>query len=407
MRILMVSSFLPYPLFSGGHVRLYNIIKELSKKHVITLVCEQREYQTDKDVKEVTKFCKDVITVPRKKQWTVANIMKTGFSPFPFLLVGHSSPEMKEAIKQVIKSSPFDLIHVETFYVMQNLPKTSLPVVLVEHNIEYLVYKRFSNTIPALLRFPLLIDVSKMQYWEEQFWKQADRLVAVSQEDKKMMGRNDVVIVPNGVDVNKLKVENGKLKIKEEEKRILFIGDFKWVQNRDAARWILTEIWPKTQKSKLPLRSEASKSQNSLKLWIVGRNIPESIKNLTNDKDIVFDERADDTVEIFKNATVLLAPVRVGGGTSFKILEAMASGVPVITTSLGATGLGAQDGKEILIADEADTIVEKLTELLSDIELYTKIAKNARKLIEKNFDWRIIVKKLENVYTSTIAKRNV
>ena len=407
MRILMVSSFLPYPLFSGGHVRLYNIIKELSKKHVITLVCEQREYQTDKDVKEVTKFCKDVITVPRKKQWTVANIMKTGFSPFPFLLARHSSPEMKGAIKQVIKSSPFDLIHVETFYVMQNLPKTSLPVVLVEHNIEYLVYKRFSNTIPALLRFPLLIDVSKMQYWEEQFWKQADRLVAVSQEDKKMMGRNDVVIVPNGVDVNKLKVENGKLKIKEEEKRILFIGDFKWVQNRDAARWILTEIWPKTQKSKLPLRSEASKSQNSLKLWIVGRNIPESIKNLTNDKDIVFDERADDTVEIFKNATVLLAPVRVGGGTSFKILEAMASGVPVITTSLGATGLGAQDGKEILIADEADTIVEKLTELLSDIELYTKIAKNARKLIEKNFDWRIIVKKLENVYTSTIAKRNV
>lgn len=402
----MVSSFLPFPLFSGGHVRLYNVIKELSKKHAITLVCEQRVYQTDKDREEVMKFCENVITIPRKKQWTAANVFKTGLSPFPFLIVGHTNNHMKNALSELLRESTFDLIHVETFYVMQNLPETILPVVLIEHNIEYLVYKRFADTLPLILRAPFLIDVQKIKYWEELYWQKTDKLVAVSQEDKKLMKRNDVEVVPNGVDVNKFKVpaslrgeQSSKFKVEQKEKGILFIGDFKWVQNRDTARWILEDIWPKIQDSRFPLRSEASKIQDSIKLWIVGRNIPESIKQLGGE-DIMFDESAGDTVEVFKNATVLLAPIRVGGGTSFKILEAMASGVPVITTKLGASGIGAKDGEEILIADNTDAIVEKLTMVLTDNQQYAKIAKNARKLIEENFDWKIIVKKLEMVYQS-------
>src|SRR6185437_356403 len=136
MRILLVSSYLPYPLFSGGNVRLYNLIKRLSSRHQITLVCEKRAYQSQKDIEQLKKFCENVITVNRRKQWSVENIIKTGFSNSPFLITGHTSSAMQNIIEDQLRQKQFDLIHIETFYVAQNLPETDIPVVLVEHNIE-------------------------------------------------------------------------------------------------------------------------------------------------------------------------------------------------------------------------------------------------------------------------------
>ena len=139
MKILMISSYLPFPLRSGGEIRLYNLIKNISEEHDITLICEKRDYQTEDDISEVKKICKKVITVSRKKQWSTRNIIKAGFSADPFLIVGHTSDEFKLAIRDELVRESYDLIHVETFYVYQNLPKVSIPVVLVEHNVEYLV----------------------------------------------------------------------------------------------------------------------------------------------------------------------------------------------------------------------------------------------------------------------------
>src|SRR5579883_2521258 len=102
MRILIISSYLPYPLTNGGHIRLYNLIKALSKKHKITLICEKRGFQTDKDVEEVEKLCEEVFTVDRKKQWTWQNIAKAGTSTYPFLMIGHTLPEMKAKIVEVM-----------------------------------------------------------------------------------------------------------------------------------------------------------------------------------------------------------------------------------------------------------------------------------------------------------------
>ena len=210
MKILMVSSYLPYPLFSGGHIRLYNIIKNLSGNHQITLVCEKRAYQNEQDVAEVGKFCKKIITVDRKKQWTLKNIFKTGFSKYPFLVTGHTHSQMKREIKKILEKENFDLIHVETFYVMQNLPnKISIPVVLTEHNIEYLVYKRFRDEAPFYIKPLLDIDILKLKKIEEGNWRKADVAIAVSLEDKKVIEdvNDKVFIVPNGVDLNNFKFQ--------------------------------------------------------------------------------------------------------------------------------------------------------------------------------------------------------
>ena len=100
MNILMVSSYLPFPLLSGGNIRLYNLLKLLSRKHKITLICEKRPNQTEADVREVEKICEKVITVKRNKQWSVKNIVKTGFSLSPFIITGHQSKEMTKVIEK-------------------------------------------------------------------------------------------------------------------------------------------------------------------------------------------------------------------------------------------------------------------------------------------------------------------
>ncbi len=305
MKILMVSSFLPYPLFSGGQVRLFNLIKELSARHEITLICEKRENQTAEDENELGKICKKIITVKRKKQWSMRNILKTAFSSNSFLVTGHTNIEMQNKIKEELEREKYDLIHVETYYIMQNLPSAlSIPVVLAEHNIEYQVYKKYVDQGSLFLKPLLSLDVAKIQKEEESFWKKADKLIAVSGDDKNAMEKKGLmpVIVANGVDTEKFSFKL-ELRIKKQElRRILFIGDFKWLQNRDAVKFIVEEIWPKIISN---FKFQISNSQ--LKLWIVGREIPDSIKNLTNDQDIIFDEEgsARPTEELFQEADIL------------------------------------------------------------------------------------------------------
>ncbi len=398
MSILLISSYLPYPLFSGGHIRLYNLIKELSRKHKITLVCEKRGYQGDAEVSELKKFCKKIITIPRKKQWSLGNIARTGLSSSSFLITGHTSPEMQKEIKRELNESQFDLIHVETSYVMQNIPKTGIPLVLVEHNIEYLVYKRFADNASLVFRPLLYIDIFKLKLWEENMWRRAAKLIAVSEIEKEIMGkvRKDVVVVSNGVDTTKFKTKNEKLKT-DTEKRILFIGEFKWIQNRDAIEWIIKEIWPKFKAEYIPRMTDSG-----IKLWIVGRNIPLQIRKLTNDKSIIFDEDAPkETEKIYEKADLLIAPIRVGGGTSYKILESMACGVPVITTLLG-NAINAKENEEIVIAKDANEFVLKIKKLLGDKDFYSNISLNARKLVEEKFNWEKISQDLNSVYESVV-----
>ncbi|HSW98136.1 MAG TPA: glycosyltransferase family 4 protein [Candidatus Saccharimonadales bacterium] len=394
MKILVVSSYLPYPLHSGGHVRLYNILKHLSRHHEIILVCEKRSNQSEVDVQAVGKFCKEIYTYPRKRQWSISTILKTGFSSYPFLIVGHTNPAMKEKISQILQKEKIDIIHVETSYIMQNVPVTSVPIVLVEHNIEYFVYERFVQKAPVFLRPLLHIDVKKLKKWEQQFWQRATKLIAVSEEEKQEMKRSDVVVIPNGVDLEAFPYILPEEKYKQTERNILFIGNFKWLQNRDTVRFILKEVWGK-------IKSESGILNHELKLWIVGKHIPDSIQQLVLDQTVIFDENASDkTSDIFKNAFILLTPIRIGGGTSFKIIEAMASGVPVITSTLGAQGLVSHGGKEVIMSNTSEEIRSSLLDLLRDKKKYKELSQNARNLVEKQYNWKSITEKLEGVYKS-------
>lgn len=434
-------------------MRLYNLIKELSDEHEITLVCEKRTNQSVQDIKEVEKICKKVITVERKKQWSVGNVLKAGTSQHSFLVTGHTHPLMQQKIQEELETNKFDLIHVETYYVMQNLPSyltsfrrksesrldssrittapgsrisplsskrapslrsvrqsgmtdQEIPIVLVEHNIEYKVYEKFLQRVPAFSRLLLSLDVAKIRKEEEMFWKQSSSLVAVSSDDKKVMEAAGFrpAIVSNGVNTDQFQFKKrsayAKASTDKKEKKILFIGDFRWIQNKDSVSFIIKEIWPLIGEKR-----KEKKEKLDIKLWIVGRSIPESIRNLTSDPNVLFDTESSTkpTHEIFQEASVLLAPIRVGGGTSYKILESMSCGTPVVTMQLSADALEAKDVHEIMVGDDASTLADKTLQLLQDEAIYEKISKQGRTFVEKHYTWKEIAKKLDEVYRKVLV----
>jgi glycosyltransferase involved in cell wall biosynthesis len=311
------------------------------------------------------------------------------------LVIRNLSPKEKSAIKEELAKEEYDLIHAETFYVMPHLPETTIPVLLVEQTIEYLVYNHYVNQqAPFFLRPLLRIDVAKLRFWERDFWKKADKVVAVSQADKKEMLKLapglDVGIVPNGVNLEFFKV---KKSWKEKEPRVLFVANFKWLQNVEAAQVLINKVFPNIKKKIA-----------GAKLWIVGQYIPGEITE-EKSKDITVDSLEEDDEEgirnAYYNASVFVSPLRGPGGTRLKHFAAMAAKLPLITTKVGAEGLGAVDGKHLLIEDDPKKLAQRAIEVLSSPKKAEQIAIDARELVKDRFSWEKMSQHLDDIYEET------
>lgn len=389
MKILMLTPYLPYPLLTGGQTRSYNLIKRLSSLgHQITLFCLVKANSERKYVGELEKFCNEVKVFNRsEKPWTLKNILKTGFSFYPFLVIRNWAKGEKGAIERKLRGEKFDLIHAETFYVMPHIPKTNIPILLVEQTIEYLVYRHFADEfkIPAVKQL-LYLDVAKMKFWELKYWQKAKKVVAMSEDDKKSMllqlPHLSVDIVPNGVDSNFF--EEKKFK-RSKSPIILYLGNFTWLQNREAVEVLVDKIWPKIKQKFF-----------DTKLWIIGKDAKGFFANLEAD-DIRVDEVAD-VREAYQQTSVLVAPIYGGGGTRYKYFEAFASSLPVVTTSIGIRGTKVKDGVEVIIRDDPSDIAKAVIELLNDKIRYNKIVENARSMVRKEYDWDPIARKLSLIY---------
>lgn len=389
MKVLMLTPYLPFPLLTGGQTRSYNLIKRLSSLgHEITLFCLVKNNGERRYVGELEKYCKEVRVFNRpEKPWTLTNIIRTGSSFYPFLVIRNWAKGEKDAIKKKLDKEKFDLIHAETFYVMPHIPKTQIPILLVEQTIEYLVYRHFAEESRILALKPLFFfDVSKMKYWELRYWRQAEKVVAMSDEDRKIMvsevPKLDVDIVPNGVDSEYFRVQVVK---RSKSGIILYLGNFTWLQNREAVDILVRRVWPNIKKA-LP----------DAKLWIIGKEAQKFFPNLSREDIRV--EEVEDVREIYQQASVLVAPIYGGGGTRYKNFEAFASGLPVVTTSIGIRGTDAKDGEEVIVRDNPEDIAKAAVEILNNPKLYQKIAEKAKKMVKEKYDWDPIAKKLSNIY---------
>ncbi|MFC1649115.1 glycosyltransferase family 4 protein [Patescibacteria group bacterium] len=396
MKILMLVPFLPNIRTSGGQTRWFNIIKYLSIEHDITLFSLIKDRSEREFIPPLEKYCKKVRVFPRSKTpWTLGNVLKTGFGKYPFLVVRNLSIEEKKAIEEELESEKYDLIHAETFYVMPHIPDTSVPSVLVEQTIEYEVYRHYVlNEAPLMLRPVLMLDVFKLRFWEKFFWKKADVLVAVSPDDKKVMQGLipgvKVDVIPNGVDA---KHYTSKKVSKKSPPRVLYgVSNFEWLQNAEAANYLIEEVWPVVQRKV----SEA-------KLWFAGRKIPQHIVNLSKERDdIEITESIPDSRDAYLGATVMTAPIYGSGGTRLKILEAMAAGLPVISTPIGVAGLGVKHGRDVLIADSTKSLASHTIDLLMNPKKAKNIGKSGQDFIKDHFDWPSIVKLHDPIYKKAL-----
>jgi polysaccharide biosynthesis protein PslH len=400
MKILMLVPFLPNIRTSGGQTRWYNIIKYLSKDHEITLFSLIKDDNEKQFIPELEKYCKKVCVFKRPKSpWTLRNILLTGFSWYPFLVMRNFSLEEKKALAKELTEYEYDVIHAETFYVFPHIPaKTSVPSILVEQTIEYQVYLHYViHEAPFYLKPLFLLDVLKLQFWEKYYWKKTDRLVAVSPEDKKIMQELirdiEVDIIPNGVDT-KYYVE--KKVQKKTPPRVLYgVTNFEWLQNLEAVNILLDEVWPKV-----------SKGFPAAKLWLAGRKIPQKFVDLAKKRnDIEITESIDDSRDAYLGSTVMVTPIRGSGGTRLKILEALAAGLPIVSTTVGVAGLDLTNKKHALISDNYDTLVDYTIDLLKDPKRAKEIGNAGQEFVRKHFDWKQIVAMHEGIYRKAIGKR--
>lgn len=384
----MLTPYLPYPLWSGGQIRTYNLLKNLSKKHEITLFSFIRDESEKNYIPKLREYCIDVKVFSKKPPWSLTSLSRSAVTFYPLVVCMYLRKEVNKAIAEAIEKRHFDLIHAETFYVMPNIPTNDIPTILVEQTIEYLVYQHYTKSV-TLLPLQLLMkwDVAKIRYWEKQYWEKATRVVAMSETDQKVMQKLvpslTVDLVPNGVDCNYFTLKESKNQIGQT---VLFVGNFKWLQNREAVSILLHEIWP-IIRQKLP----------SAKLWIVGRFPPESIRKL-NSESILVSENIEDILTAYRKSDVLLAPIYGPGGTRYKILESMATGLPVVTTPTGIEGLGINNEVHALICKDKQELAEQTVRVLTNHDLYLKLAIQGRKLVEDKFNWGKIANSLDRIY---------
>ena len=399
MKVLFLVPFLPNTSMSGGQTRWYNLIKYMSPNHEITLFSLIKDESERKFIPELEKYCKKVRVFKRPKSpWTIRNILLSVFLPFPLLLIRNFSFLERIAVKKELESENYDLIHAEAFYVMPYIPKTNVPSIQVEQTIWHKVYEHHVKTkTPFFVRPLFMLDVYKLKYWEIYFWKKATKLFTVSPDDKVLMEElipgEKVGVIPNGVDVSLYAAKKVK---KLVPPRVMYgVTNFEWLQNVEAVDLLVEEVWPK-------IISEFKDA----KLWIVGRKIPQRILDLAKRDDIEITESIPDARDAYLASTVMVTPIKGSGGTRLKILEALAAGLPIVSTSTGVAGLNLVSGKHALITDKPQELASLTVSLLKNPQKAQEIGEAGRKFVRDNFDWKAIVKLHDPIYKALINGKN-
>ena len=388
MKVLFLTYDIPYPLISGGKIRAYYLIKNLAKNHQITLFSYYRDEEQKQYIPELKKYCQEIFLFKRRPPWSWQNILRWMTRILPFPSATYYSQELEKALVKELKAGGYDLVHFESFYPALYLPlakKLGAKTLMGNENVEWQIYNRFAERKFFFLKWFLKLEVLRMRCYEEKLWKQADINITLSKNDAEVIGKvskRKCPVIPNGVDVNSFKT----VKPSGEGKTIIFVGTLIYQANNDAMKYFLKEIYP-----------EIKRQTPGVKFILVSWHKPEWLEKYLTDSSIKFIQDKETPVgDFFAKADVLVAPMRIASGTRIKILEAMAAGLPVVTTSLGIEGIEAKE--EVVIADEPEDFANEVVKLLGDKKRRQELGKTGRALVEKLYDWEKISQELDKIY---------
>lgn len=402
MNILIVCRELPYPPDAGYKIRTFNLIKGISKRNSISLVCYEGSETQEGYVREMKEYCEFVKLVKREDKSKIKQLpglAKDLISGLPWYVKYSKSREMQHAIFEIAESRDFHIVHIDDPYMAANLDqvlKAGVRKSVTFHNIESISYKRISKIEKNLYhKIRDFLNWLPMQRWETRIAERFDLSIVMSSVDLQILkSKNEklrIAVIPNGVDTHSLR----PLAFSDQKYNISFVGAMDYPPNRDAVLYFYRQVLPLIRE-RLP----------KTKFFIVGRRPATETLKLGIDRSVVLTGYVEDVIPYYQKSSVMVVPLRAGGGTRLKILEAMALGRPVVSTTIGCEGLNVIDGEHLLIADDPDQFADKTIRLLLDQELYQRITINGRKLVEDQYDWDKVAGKLMQVYTEMVEPQD-
>lgn len=382
---------MPLPADTGGKIRTLNILKQLAVEFKVHLVCFSFE-ANDKDyVCELEGIGVNVTLVPMTETSFLQKINWLMFHGLPISMVKYHTRSMEQAIQDLIKAKKFDAVHVDHLHMAHYLTCfRKMPCMLDEHNIEYKILQRCAQVEKSWPKRVAYQEQSrKMNAFESRMAEQFSCVFTCSTDDRILLnkitnGQVPIYVVPNGVDTKFFQPTSGV----EMEDALVFTGSMDWLPNDDAITYFCQEI--------LPLIWQRAPH---IRLYVVGKSPSVAVKELAaKDKRVIVTGRVDDVRPFIVKSKLFVVPLRVGGGTRLKILEAMAMGKAVVSTSIGAEGIMYTANENISIADTPGDFAQKVVETINNPVLIKTLGNSGRGLVLEQYDWDVVGRQLRHFY---------
>lgn len=396
--ILVLSPWLPWPPHDGARIRIGETLRFLAKRHRVHLMTTLYAPEERDHVAAVGGICAGIETVlvPDGAAARAGRLVKGLWAGVPAVQAYHRNDELAGRIRTVTAERSFDIVHLEFSFLAHYLaalsPGCRAKRILSTHNIESARFGRELQLAPWNARcLALSLDRHWFPSWEQDAVRSVDGIVAVSDHDRQWLERHapgtPIALVPNGVDVDYFQPQPAP-----KVNSVVFTGAMNYPPNVDAVLWFAEAILPRLRQ-RLP----------ELGFTIVGsRPLPE-VEALARLPGVRVTGRVDDIRPYIAEALAFVVPLRSGGGTRLKILQAMAMASPVVATTLGAEGLEVADGTDILIADDPDAFARQVLALAASPDLAARIGQAGRELALARYDWQKCLLGLEDLYRTVLA----
>ncbi len=359
---------------------MFELLKRLAKKNHVHLFSFVESKQELEQKKTLEKHFQGVTLILKKRN-------REGRLTYPNTVSEFTQPDYTMALETLLEVEKFDIIQAEYPFLSQyQLLAPDVKKVITE--IDILFHTQMQKAYSQKSIFKKITDLHeafRLFAYEKKFGRDADLVLAMSPKEGKyfheMTGAR-VKVSPNGVDTKAI-----EYRLPGKAHQILFVGNFRHSPNLDAILYFVKEIYPLIRKRDL-----------SARLVIAGANPPDKVKRTAMDPSVTVTGFVPDIIPFYYSSGCVVAPITRGSGTRLKILEAMAAGVPVVSTSIGIEGIEASDQRDILIADKPDKFADSVLRIFADRDLANNISKNGRMLMEEKYDWDTISRKLIDDY---------
>jgi polysaccharide biosynthesis protein PslH len=396
MRILFITDRIPYPAVSGNLQRTYHLAKRFAHSHELWLAAPLNSAQDGAGVTHMRSFCHKVITGTRQRRHPlqhVPGLVRYVAEGKPWEYLFEHCEELFQQIQEITATTAFDVIHIEPSYMGLYLeaiaPGATSRKILTFHNIESNLFAQLARVDPSpVSRWRAWAHSAALRRWEATYTARYDDCITVSAEDRQILEQIHpglrVKVSPNGVDTTALQ----PLPAAEADAGLVFVGSMNYSACVDAAIFFHREILPQIRRQ-----------QPDVELWFVGRDPAPEVQRLASDT-VHVTGWVESVEPFYRRSRVCIVPLRAGGGTRLKILEAMALGRPVVSTAKGCEGISVIDGEHLFIADTPEEFADKTLHLLEDPGLRQKMVQNARNLVTTNYDWDAIAHDLLHHYAN-------